>query len=253
MQKCEAARQSVLQDNDKANVACLQLDVSSFESVKSFAKTFKGRYKKIDVLINNAGVMALPTREVTKDGLEMQIATNHYGHFLLTSLLLPMITKNGRIVNHSSGAHTFAEGNFPYENLSGEKYDPWVVYGNTKLANLHFTYALNRKLAKSEKFNGIKSIAVQPGYTSTNLQSGTFLESFNPYVGMTPADGALSQILAAADPAMSASEYNYFGPKYGAWGAPALVPTLPTSWDVEKQEHLWKESTRITKTKFHNL
>ena len=156
------AKEKILSQHPNADVTVLPLDLSSYQSIKTFASKLISEGRKIDALINNAGVMAIPTREVTLDGLEMQIGTNHFGHFLLTSLLLPLIKPNGRIVNHASSAHMFASQDFVTKDLLSEKsYDPWIAYANSKLSNLYFTYELNKRLSASG--SSIRSIAVHPG------------------------------------------------------------------------------------------
>jgi NAD(P)-dependent dehydrogenase (short-subunit alcohol dehydrogenase family) len=140
LQKCNDAKQSIVAEDPKYEtlITTNVLDLASFASIRDFANKMP---KNIDVLINNAGIMAIPTREVTIDGLEAQIGTNHFGHFLLTSLLISKMAKNSRIINHSSGAHMFAATNFTSNDLLSEKkYDPWTAYGNSKAANLLFTY-----------------------------------------------------------------------------------------------------------------
>ncbi len=195
--KCAEAKQNIINTVPEAKVDIMTLDLSSFHSIRLFAKEFRHRYDHLNVLVNNAGIMAVPTREVTKDGLESQIGTNHFGHFLLTVLLLPLITSNGRIINHSSSAHQFAATNFTFNDLLSEKsYDPWTAYGNSKSANLLFTYELNKRLSHSKDDRNIISIAVHPGYTSTNLQADRmpFWEHLNHLFAMHGHDGALSQI-----------------------------------------------------------
>ena len=146
------------------------LDLSSLKSVKKFSVDLLKQYSSIDVLINNAGVMALEKREVTADGFEMQIGTNHFGHFYLTLLLHPKMKKNGRIVNHSSTAHYFAKDKFEVNDLmSKESYSPWEAYGNSKLANLLFTYEFNQRLKQHKK--EVIAVAVHPG----NLLSLSFI------------------------------------------------------------------------------
>ncbi len=194
--RCEDAKAKILTNLPTATIDTLVLDLSSFQSVKDFVANFSAKYSTLDVLVNNAGIMAVPTRELTKDGIESQIGTNHFGHFLLTGLLLPLIAKGGRIVNHSSSAHYFAKSNFVFQDLQSEQnYDPWTAYGNSKAANLLFTYELNRRLAESSDERGIISVAVHPGYTNTNLQTGTFPfhEYANAFVAMKGEHGALAQ------------------------------------------------------------
>jgi NAD(P)-dependent dehydrogenase (short-subunit alcohol dehydrogenase family) len=195
--RCEDAKANILNSVPQATITTLPLDLSSFESIRRFVELFRGKFDHVDVLINNAGIMALPQREDTVDGLEAQIGTNHFGHYYLTALLYPYLEKNGRIINHSSSAHMFATPGFVFDDLQSSKsYDPWVAYGNSKIANLYFTYELNRRLNKLENPRNIKVIAVHPGYTATNLQASRFpmWEYANSIFAMKGEDGALAQI-----------------------------------------------------------
>jgi NAD(P)-dependent dehydrogenase (short-subunit alcohol dehydrogenase family) len=181
LNKCEEAKSSIVAASPNAAVECMKLDLASFQSIRSFAEEFISKHDHLDVLVNNAGIMALPQREVTSDGLEFQIGTNHFGHFLLTALLYPHLSQNGRIINHSSGAHMMAATNFVFKDLLQEKlYDPWVAYGNSKLANLLFTYELDRRLNAVGNPKNIKTIAVHPGktlYLFSNFDFFLFLHS----------------------------------------------------------------------------
>jgi NAD(P)-dependent dehydrogenase (short-subunit alcohol dehydrogenase family) len=254
--KCDEAKASVLKQVPNGSIESMVLDLSSFQSVKAFTTSFMSKYDRLDVLVNNAGIMGIPKRETTVDGLESQIGTNHFGHFMLTALLFPIISKNGRIVNHSSGAHHMAAPDFPFSNIQSEtSYDPWVAYGNSKAANLLFTYELNNRLARSSDSRGIISVALHPGYTNTNLQAGRFplWEYANALFAMRPADGALSQIEAAVGPHVTASHQNYIGPKFIMLGAPAVQSTGKHTWDSKAQKTLWEESVRITGVDFVGL
>lgn len=195
--KGEEAKQNILKEAPNAQVEVMKLDLSSFASIKEFVNSFKAKYDSLDVLVNNAGIMALPTRELTKDGLEMQIGTNHFGHFLLTSLMFPLLKQSGRVVNHASSAHMFAGRGWPKNDLLSENYDAWRAYGNSKAANLLFTYELNRRLQRSGNPKNIMCIAVHPGYSATNLQTGRFplWEYCNYLIAMKAEHGALPQIL----------------------------------------------------------
>lgn len=247
-EKCEIAKQSIIKEYSNASIDTFQLDLSSFNSIKSFVNEYKKKYKHVDILINNAGIMAIKDRELTKDGLESQIGTNHFGHFLLTALLYPLLSNNGRIINHSSGAHAMHTVNFPFVNLQSEKnYSPWGAYGNSKAANLLFTFELNRKLMKSNNPKNIISVAVHPGYTSTNLQANKFplWDIANNWFGMKGEDGALSQILAAIGPNIKPSINNFIGPKFIMFGIPSIATTKSTLSE-EAGEFLWKESVRLT-------
>ncbi|RYH31157.1 SDR family NAD(P)-dependent oxidoreductase [archaeon] len=195
--RCISAQLKIQTMYPAAQVEAMELDLSSFRSIKNFAKEYKKKYQTVDVLVNNAGIMALPTKELTQDGLEAQMGTNHFGHFLLTALLYPVLSQNGRIINHSSGAHNIASPQFPFENLNSEvSYSPYTAYGNSKMANLLFTYELNKRIRQSGNPKNIVSIAVHPGYTSTNLQTEKFpfWEAANKYFAMSAQDGALAQI-----------------------------------------------------------
>ena len=146
-----------------------QLNLASLASVRAFADQFKAKHDKLDILVNNAGVMAIPYRK-TEDGFEMQFGTNHLGHFALTGLLLEQLlaSKKSRVVNVSSMAHE--QGTMNWDDLAWERdYSEWGAYGMSKLANLLFTYELQRKFEAA----GVDAISTgcHPGYAATNLQA----------------------------------------------------------------------------------
>ena len=164
----EAARQ-IRQRYPQAQVTVMELNLADLKSIRAFAESFLASHDRLDILINNAGVMALPARK-TVDGFEMQFGTNHLGHFALTGLLLPVLKKTpgSRVVTVSSGVHV--SGDIHFDDLQWEKkYDQWGAYAQSKLANLLFAYELQRRFAET----GIKAISVSchPGYAATNLQS----------------------------------------------------------------------------------
>ena len=184
LKKAESVKKEILNENKNAKIDIQELDLCSLESINSFTETINKKYKALDVLINNAGIMACPYSK-TKDGFEIQMGTNHLGHFALTGLLLPLIkkTENSRIVNISSIAHK--SGNIDFEDLNWEKrkYKSWGAYGDSKLANLYFTYELSRKL-KLNKGNP-KVLAAHPGWTTTELQRHSGGANFmNIFLGM---------------------------------------------------------------------
>jgi NAD(P)-dependent dehydrogenase (short-subunit alcohol dehydrogenase family) len=253
--KGNEAKLSIVNEHPDAAIDVMQLDLSSFESIRNFSKNVGEKYPSIDVLINNAGVMALPERVVTYDGLEMQIGTNHFGHFLLTSLIFPLLAQNGRVVNHASSAYIFAAENFPAEDIQSTKaYSPWTAYGNSKIANLFFTYELNHRLQKNGNPKNIQSLAVHPGYSATNLQTGRFpmYEQLNQFVAMKAEHGAQSQILAAVGVGVGAEPKHgtMIGPKYFAIGAPAIGGVGEKASSQRSMEILWDESNRITAANF---
>ena len=168
-QKAEEAKSEVLKLHPKASLDVLALNLASLKSIQEFAEAVIQKYPAIHILCNNAGVMALPYRQ-TEDGFEMQIGTNHLGHFALTGRLIGHLsqTPKARVVTVSSGMHQFGRMNF--EDLQGQRlYSKWAAYSQSKLANLLFAYELQRKFQK--KNQNLLSVAAHPGYSNTNLQT----------------------------------------------------------------------------------
>jgi len=172
VEKGEIAKTSI--GNVKGKIDVMQLDLMDFESIRNFAENFKMKYNRLDVLLNNAGIMTTPYFR-TKDGLEAQNGTNHFGHFALTGRLFELIknTPDSRIVNVSSMAHK--QGSMDFGNLlfeNGKGYSPIKSYGRSKLSNLLFTYELQSKLESAGI--GCIAVAAHPGVSNTNL--ARFLE-----------------------------------------------------------------------------
>ena len=166
VERGEKAAVEVRKRSSNDNIVFRQLDLASLESVRKFAGKILEEEPRIDILINNAGVMALPERKLTNDGFEMQFGTNHLGHFLLTNLLLDRIKEapSARIVNVSSRA--YLRGDLDFDNLNCERsYSPWVAYGTSKLANILFT----RSLAKRLERTSVTANALHPGMIMTEL------------------------------------------------------------------------------------
>lgn len=167
--KAEKAKESIKQNSkspDSLKIDIMHLDLSDLSSIRQFAQNFKNKYKRLDILINNAGIMALPNRKLTKDGLEVQIGTNHFGHFLLTNLLLDVIkeSKPSRIINVASLAHTY--GYLNLDDVNYEKfYNSHITYGGSKLANVIFT----KELAARLEGTGVKTCCLHPGVVRTEL------------------------------------------------------------------------------------
>jgi len=256
MEKGEEALAEILKDVPDGKIKVMQLDLGDLESVKNFASAFKAGYKKLDVLMNNAGIMMTPYF-TTKDGFEGQLGTNHLGHFALTGLLMDVIlkTQGARIVNVSSGAHKSGEmdfSNLQFENGIG--YKPMKAYGRSKLSNLLFTYELQRRLEASKK--DTIAAAAHPGIAMTNLANhlmGKFLfKILSPLFKMMAQDqamGALPQIRASVDPDVKGSEY--YGPdgKKEYKGYPVVVSSNEASHNREDAAKLWEESERLTGVK----
>ncbi len=252
-EKGEAAKLEILKNTPGGKITVMELDLMDFASIKKFANSFKEKYDKLDVLLNNAGIMTTPYF-LTKDGLEAQNGTNHFGHFALTGQLLDLIKKTpgSRVVNVSSNAHKYGKmdfGNLLFENGNG--YTPMKSYSRSKLANLLFTYELQRAFMA----NDIESIAVaaHPGASRTNL--GRFLENkwwFKPVFSlMVPftqdqAQGALPQIRTAVDPKVKGGDY--YGPSgFGEMkGDPVLVKSNEASHHRADAWKLWEESEKLT-------
>lgn len=246
LEKGESAADKIRAQNADANVKVMQLDLADLASTRKFADEFKAAYSKLDLLINNAGVM-IPPYGKTKDGFELQFGTNHLGHFALTAQLLPLLTSTAgsRIVNVSSGAHNV--GNIDFEDLNWEKrgYSSWRAYGDSKIANLYFTYELDKKL----KQGGAATIATaaHPGYTATELQRhNSLINMGNNIFAQSIAMGALPTLRAATEANLSGGEY--FGPGgfMEMWGYPKQVKSNALSHDVNIAQKLWQVSEKLT-------
>ncbi len=253
VEKGEAAKKKILAQITNGTITVMQLDLMDFSSIKNFVSKFKEQYKRLDILMNNAGIMTVPYG-LTKDGYESQIGTNHLGHFLLTGLLIELIinTHESRVVNVSSSAHKY--GKMDFRNLlfkNGKDYSPMKAYARSKLANLLFTYELQR-LFKAKNINSI-ALAAHPGFSHTNL--GRHLESklwyrlLRPLIELIPqsaAMGSLPQIRAAVDPLVKGGEYYGPGGFTEMSGHPVLVKSNRTSHNREDAKKLWELSEELT-------
>ncbi|HWE63970.1 MAG TPA: oxidoreductase, partial [Chloroflexota bacterium] len=207
--KAERAAAQIRSAAPGANVEVAELDLASLASVRHFATTFAGTRPGLDLLVNNAGVMALPYRR-TADGFEMQLGTNHLGHFALTGLLLPSLLRRpgARVVTVSSNAA--ASGHMHFDDLQGEHgYKPWSAYGQSKLANLLFMRQLDRLLRA--RGLDLVSVGAHPGYAATNLQGtgprmggrrgmGIVMALANRLFAQPASRGALPELYAATAP-----------------------------------------------------
>ena len=248
--KGEKAIQKIMEQNKNANVKLMLLDLASLKSVKSFSEEFKQKYNRLDLLINNAGVM-IPPYSKTEDGFELQFGTNHLGHFALTGLLLNMIKKtpNSRIVNVSSSAHKYGNINFDDLNWEKRKYTPWKAYGDSKIANLYFTYELKDRLSGND--SNTKVTAAHPGWTATDLQRyAGYMHFLNKIFAMPAKQGALPTLRAATDE--NAESGDYFGPDgfMEIKGYPAKVKSNELSHNKAIAEKLWEVSEELTKVKY---
>ena len=245
--------------DDLSSFRILKLDVSSLNSVREFAKKIQedNSIKQIDGLILNAGIMALPERKVSVDGFEMQMATNVLGHHLLTSLLLSKIILANKpvIVSTSSSASSVPKDPKLWDDLNAEKkYDPWEVYGVSKMAAIHFRDGL-REILKNERLgNKVKVVSTHPGLTSTPLfddSAGVFGKVFRMVKGlfmMTPEQGALSSLRAVLDPTID--DGSFIGPKglTGFSGYPKQIKVYnpKLSLDPKLRDKTWNYCNETT-------
>jgi NAD(P)-dependent dehydrogenase (short-subunit alcohol dehydrogenase family) len=232
----------------------IELDMASLASIRAFAAAFAARGVPLDLLINNAGVMALPHRELTADGFERQFGTNHLGHFALTGLLIPQLlaAPAPRVVTVASLAHR--NGRIDFDNLQSErKYVPWDAYGESKLANILFANELDRRARAAH--SKLISIPVHPGVSRTNIVDngpGTSglkiiaLKLLAPFVMQSDEAGALPTLYAATSPDAKGGEY--IGPDgfQEFKGLPTVVQPRPKALDQAVAQHLWTVSEQLT-------
>lgn len=240
-----------------ADLKVVALDLGSLQSVRTAAAQLKTDHPRIDLLINNAGVM-YPPKQTTADGFELQFGTNHLGHFALTGLLLENIlpVENSRVVTVASIAHrNQAEIDFDDLQWERKKYNRVAAYGQAKLANLMFSYDLNRRLAGKNTL----SVAAHPGVSNTELMRhtpGNNLPGFNTLAGLvtnSPLVGALATLRAAT--AKDVRGGQYYGPAFpvaamGIVGHPHLVTSSAQSHDTAIQQRLWTVSEELTGVTF---
>lgn len=232
--------------NPKAQIQ--ELDLADLDSVKRFANNLN---RSIDVLVNNAGVMAIPLSR-TAQGFEMQIGTNHFGHFALTGLLLDKI--QDRVITVSSTAHKMGRMRFADINWN-KTYKPWLAYGQSKLANLLFTAELDKRL--SDSGSKVKAIAVHPGYSNTALQGKSekktqdfFMKLANKYLAQSDLQGAWPTLYAISEDIPGNS---FVGPDGFAEikGYPKLVGRTKAAQNMKDANTLWEISEKLTGIKYN--
>lgn len=260
MDKAQAAQAQIQAEIPTASVEVMPLDLTSLASVRQFAADFMARYDRLDVLVNNAGIMMVPYG-VTEDGFERQFGTNHLGHFALTGLLIDVLLKTpgARVVNVSSNGHRFGKMDFTdmqYQN--GNPYSPQGAYGRSKLANLIFTYELQRRFDAAGV--DLQALAAHPGGSNTNLgnhlMNDGFMRLAQPLMErmiQSAAMGALPTIRAAVDPSAQGAEY--YGPKgfMELGGYPVVVQSNAASHDESDAMQLWEMSEELTGVSFAAL
>lgn len=248
-EKAKESIESLLLAVPAGDFRFLALDLADLASVRRFTSEFKEEHANLDLLINNAGVM-VPPYSMTQQGFEMQLGTNHLGHFALTGLLIDRLTSTAgsRVVNVASNAHKF--GRIQFDDLQSERrYRRWAAYGQSKVANLLFHFELGRRLSRGG--HSLLTTAAHPGWTRTNLMKHTLsARVFGPLLAMGPDGGAKPTLRAAVDPSAAAGDY--FGPKHAFQmrGAPVLVSPSAYARRDDIAKELWDVSTQLTGIEF---
>jgi NAD(P)-dependent dehydrogenase (short-subunit alcohol dehydrogenase family) len=255
VEKGAAAAREIQGEARNGGIEVAALDLASLASVRAFAEKFRAEHDSLDLLINNAGVMA-PPRRVTADGFELQIGTNHLGHFALTALVIDAMEgrEGGRVVTVSSGAHRM--GRIEFDDLQSERrYKRWRAYGQSKLANLLFAFELDRRLRAAGSTS--RSLAAHPGYAATNLQSAApplldrlVMVVTNRLLAQSADMGALPILYAATYPGLEGG--TFVGPDGFAEqrGYPKPVTPSRAARDEEVARRLWSVSEELTGVRF---
>jgi NAD(P)-dependent dehydrogenase (short-subunit alcohol dehydrogenase family) len=252
-QKAQAAVSDIAEGVPGASLELVALDLSSQASVRQAAEQILKQHDRVDMLVNNAGVMAIPERK-TVDGYEMQLGVDHLGHWTLTALLLPALLAcpGARIVTVTSTAHHIGRALDPVNPHLEGRYRSWRAYGQAKLANFHFGLGLHRQFTRVGA--SAASLIAHPGLSNTDLQAvsvretgGTsqrFFHVLAERTGTSPAQGALSQLRAATDPTARGGEF--YGPLFVNNGPPVRKPILRRVGMTSAIAKLWKVSERET-------
>jgi NAD(P)-dependent dehydrogenase (short-subunit alcohol dehydrogenase family) len=255
LEKGESARRECEGAAPGGELELEQLDLASLDSVREFAERFQSDHESLDLLINNAGVMA-PPRRSTADGFELQFGTNHLGHFALTGLLIGAMEgrEDARVVTLSSNAHRF--GRIAFDNLAGDRhYFRWRAYGQSKLANLMFALELDRRLRAAG--STVKSLVAHPGYAATNLQfagppgvDAAFMKVTNRLLAQPDEMGALPTLYAATEPGLEGG--TFCGPDgfLEQRGHPKRVAPSGAARDEQVARRLWEVSEEMTGVRF---
>ncbi|GER90009.1 short-chain dehydrogenase [Dictyobacter vulcani] len=255
LEKGQQAQATLLKEVPQASLELVSLDLASLDAVREFASGFSANHARLNLLFNNAGVMAIPRHE-TRDGFEMQFGTNHLAHFALTGLLLPILlaTSQSRIISTTSAAR--AMGKIRFDDLNRTRaYGRWEAYGQSKLSNLLFAFELQQRLAAADATT--ISVAAHPGYAVTNLQttsattSGASVEQFlyktiGPALGQSAHMGALPQLYAGLSTDIHGGELVGPGSFGGLRGYPKIDTKAQKEYDKATARHLWEESVKLT-------
>lgn len=254
MNKGEKAKADILKIHPHVSLDLMKLDIGDLSSVREFAEAFKAKYDRLDILVNNAGVMAIPRQE-TVDGFEMQLGVNHLGHFALTGLLLDVIVKtpHARIHNVTSSANY--SGTINFDDLMGEEnYGRWAAYGQSKLANVFFTFELQKRLTAAG-FDTMTNTS-HPGLVLTNLQANSVEQSdtkmeallyrfIEPILAQDITMGVLPMLYGAT--AEDAKGGVFYGPRtFNLRGYPAEKKANKAAYDAQALQRFWEVSEQLT-------
>jgi NAD(P)-dependent dehydrogenase (short-subunit alcohol dehydrogenase family) len=252
--KAAEAAKDILGAAPGASLESVPLDLGSLESIETAAVNILATHNVVDVLVNNAGLMAMPEGR-TDDGFETQLGVNHLGHWALTGHLLPALLRSdtGRVVTVTSTAHHFGRPIDPANPHLQGRYEPWRAYNQSKLANYHFALGLHNQFEEAGVVTA--SLVAHPGLTNTDLQantvrqggargSGEFWHRFAQRTGMSPAAGALPQLRAATDPRARSGQM--YAPRFINAGAPVRRPILRRVGMAKAIDNLWAISEKET-------
>lgn len=262
--KGEEAVRRIRAEVPAAQLQVEALDLASLQSVREFATRQLWSGRPLQRLINNAGIMAVPTLQRSADGFELQMGTNHFGHFALTGLLWPLLRENAgaRVVTVASHAHNIGRIRFDDVDYRSGGYHPWMAYGQSKLANLLFALELHRR-CRAQGI-AVQSLAVHPGAAATNLVrtgattggarmpwTARISEFFTPYVAQSAESGAIPTLYAAsAAEAQSGAYYGPSGPLELTGAHPRLARLAPQARKPETAQRLWQLSEERTGVHF---
>lgn len=256
--KGQQAVAKILAEIPGAKISFEELDLASLSSIAAFAERMKASHTALDILVNNAGVMSPPERRTTADGFELQFGTNHLGHFALTAQLLPLLraASKARVTTVSSGMHRI--GRIHFDDLQfAQGYRPVAAYGQSKLANLMFTFELQKR--SDAKGWGLMSNAAHPGYARTDLIANgpgkkglnyQFSRLLGLFLAQSAAEGALPTLFAAT--AVEARPSGYYGPSgtFELIGPPGPALSSTRSHDQDAAQRLWDVSEKLTGVTF---
>ena len=240
----EQAIQRVHEIIPAAKLSCITLDLTDFQSIMKFCEIFISRYDALHILLNNAGVVNLKTLQYTSTGHEMHMATNHYGHFALTTYLFPVLLKtpNARVVTMTSGGYRF--GNIRFDDMDWKKrsYKPIAAYSDSKLANLLFTYALQTRF--EEMHCDALSLAAHPGLTATERQQSVGAGGkLTKFLASSVMVGVAPQLRACTD--LEANKRDFYGPRFGIYGSPIKIKAKEKAKNSLLAEELWDFTENI--------